>query len=80
MSSKKRFDPWSVLVCHRINEDPEHQEALQTIVEELSKNRLYIKKVTIQKNSSYYRHTYYRKRSKATKLKRELLTKLKQDV
>lgn len=73
----KRFDPWNVLVCHKINKEEEDQEALRMIVEELSRNQIYVKKVTVKKNSSYYRHSYYRKRSKATKLQREIITKLK---
>lgn len=73
----KRFDPWSALVCHRINEREEDQEILRMIVEELASNQIYIKKITVKKNNSYYRHSYYRKRSKATKLRREIITKLK---
>lgn len=71
----KKRDLWSVLVCHRINESEEDQEVLRNIAEELTQNQIWIKKKTIHKGKSYYRHVYYRKRSKATKLRRELATK-----
>jgi len=76
----KRFNPWSVLVCHRTNESQEDQEALKEIVAEVSQNSIWIKKKTTHKSKSYYRHLYYRKRSKATKLQRELATKVNNDV
>lgn len=71
----KEFDPWNVLVCHRTNMNEADQEALRDIVAEISQNKIWIKKNTTHKGKAYYRHLYYRKKSKVTKLQRELATK-----
>lgn len=72
----KHFDPWSVLVCHRINESEEDQQALRELVQELEKNRLWEKDRPTIKTRSYYREYFYRRRSLATKRQRELIKKV----